>query len=130
VTVFALDDIGFYKAPRAMTDSSDGLSTFDEFLDEGDCAPVGAELVGIDLAARENEAIVVRGLDFADEMIDFNALAPVGLVPTLDLSIFDGDNVYCRTCVFEVFFGVGEFDLLVTVGREDSDFLSFDRFVH
>src|SRR5207253_2303933 len=74
----------------------------------------------------EDEGVVVGGMDFADEMVDFDGLAPVGVVPALDLAGLDGEDLYFCSCPLEIPFGVGEFDLLVAVGGEDGDFSSID----
>jgi hypothetical protein len=109
-----------------VTDGGYGLAGFDKLLDELDRVFVGAELVGVDLAAGEDESVVVGGLDLGDDVIDFDGFAPVGLVPAFDLPVFDGDNVYLRSCLLEVLFGVGEFDLLIAVCGEDGDFFAAD----
>ena len=71
-----------------MTDGGYGLTGFDELLDEGYGVLVDAEVVGVDLAAGQDEGVVVGGFDFVDEMVDFDGLAPVGEVPALDLAFF------------------------------------------
>ena len=127
---FALDDACLDETPGAMTDGGYGLAGLDELFYELYCVFVGAEFVGVDLAAGEDEGVVVGGLDIGNDAVDFDGLAPVGLVPAFDLSAFDGDNVYFRACLLEVLFGVGEFDLLVAVGGEDGDFFAADLLVH
>ena len=119
----AFDDVGFDQTPGAVTDGGYGFSGFDELLDEGYGVFVGAELVGVDLAAGEDEGVVVGGFDVVDEVIDFDGLAPVGLVPALDLAGFDGEDVDFCSGSLEISLGVGEFDLLVAVGGEDGYFL-------
>jgi len=101
----SFDDVGFDQAPGAVADGGYGFSRFYELLDEGDGVFVGAELVGVDLAAREDEGIVVGGVDFVDEMIDFDGLAPVGLVPALDLPAFDREDLYFCSCPLDSFWG-------------------------
>jgi hypothetical protein len=113
---FAFDYVGFDQTPWTVADGGYGFSGFDELLDEGDGVLVGAELVGVDLAAGEDKGVVVGRFDLVDEMVDLDGLAPVGLVPAFNLSGFDGDDVYGGSCLFEVLFGVSELDLLVAVG--------------
>jgi len=124
----ALDDACFDEPPRAVTDG--GLAGLDELSDELYRITVGAELVRVDLAAGEDEGVVVGGLDIGDEVVDFDGFALVGLVPAFDLSVFDRDNVYFRSCLLEILFGVGKFDLLIAVGGQDGDFFAADLFVH
>jgi hypothetical protein len=99
-----------------VTDGGYGLTGFDELLDEGYGVLVGAEVVGVDLAAGEDEGVVVGGFDFVDEMVDFDGLAPVGVVPALDLAFFNGDDFDGGSRLLEVLLRVGEFDLLLAVG--------------
>ena len=113
-----------------MTDGGYGFSGFDEVLDEGYGVTVGAEFVGVDLAAGEDEGVVVCGSDVVDEVVDFDGLAPVGPVPALDLTGLDGEDVNFCSSFLEISFGVGEFDLLVAVGGEYGDFFALDRFGH
>jgi len=127
---FSFDDVGLDQAPGAVADGGDGFAGFDELFDEGYGVLVGAELIGVDLAAREDEGVVVGGLDLVDEMVDFDGLAPVGVVPALDLAFFDGDDFDGGAGLFEVLLGIGEFDLLVAVGREDGDLFAVDWFGH
>jgi hypothetical protein len=122
----ALDDAGFNETPGTMADGCYRFAGFYELFDEGYGVFVGAELVGVDLAAGQDEGVVVGGPDIRDEMIDFDGLAPVGFVPALDLPGFDGDDIYFCSCFLEIFFGVGEFDLLVAVGGEDGDLFAVD----
>ena len=88
-----------------MADGGYGFTGFDELLDEGYGVSVGAELVGVDLAAGEDEGVVVGRVDFVDEMIDFDGLAPVGLVPALDLPAFDREDLYFCSCPLDSFWG-------------------------
>jgi uncharacterized protein len=113
-----------------VTDGGYGLTGFDELLDEGYGVLVGAEVVGVDLAAGEDEGVVVGGFDFIDEMVDFDGLALISVVPALDLAFFYGDDFDGGSGLFEVLLRVGEFDLLVTVGGQDGDFFAVDLLVH
>jgi hypothetical protein len=126
----SFDYVGFNQAPGTVADGSDGFSGFDELFDEGDGVLVGAELVGVDLAAGEDEGVVVGGFDFVDEVIDFDGLSPVGVVPTLDLAFFDGDDFDGGAGFFEILLGIGELDLLEAVGGEDGDLFAADLFGH
>jgi hypothetical protein len=126
----SFDDVGFDQAPGAVADGGYGFSGFDELFDEGNGVFVGAEDVGVDLSAGEDEGVVVGGLDLVDEMVDFDGFAPVGVVPALDLAFFDGDDFDSGSGFFEVLLGVGEFDLLVAVGGENGDLFAVDLFGH
>ena len=109
-----------------MADGGYGFSGFDELLDEGYGVAVGAEFVGVDLAAGEDEGVVVCRADIVDEVVYFDGPAPVGLVPALDLSGFDGEDVDFCSCFLEISLGVGEFNLLVAIGGEDGDLFTLD----
>jgi hypothetical protein len=124
------DDVGLDQAPGAVADGGDGFAGFDELFNEGYGVLVGAEDVGVDLAAGEDEGVVVGGVDIGDEMVDFDGLAPVGLVPAFDLAGFDGDDLYGGSCLLEILLGIGEFDLLVAVGGQDGDLFAGDWFGH
>jgi hypothetical protein len=122
----ALDDAGFDQTPGTVTDGGYGFSGFDKLFDEGYGVFVGAELVGVDLASGKNQGVVVVGVNFGDEVINLDGLAPVGLVPALDLAGFDGENVDFCSCSLEISLGVGEFDLLVAVGGKDGYLFTLD----
>ena len=122
----AFDDVGFDQAPGPVADGGYGFSGFDELLDEGYGVAIGAEFVGVDLAAGQDEGVVVCGSDVVDEVVDFDGLAPVGLVPALDLSGFDGEDVDFCSCFLEISLGVGEFNLLVAIGSEDGNLFTLD----
>jgi len=59
-------------------------------------------------------------------MVDLDGLAPVGVVPALDLAFFDRDDIYGGAGLFEIFLRVSQFDLLVSVGGEDCDPFAVD----
>jgi len=111
----ALDDVGFDQAPGAVADGRYGFSGFDEVPDEGYRVFVGAKLVGVNLAAGEDESVVVAEVDFAHKMVDLDGFAPVGPVPSPDLPALDGKDVNSCSSFLEISFWVGEFDLLIAV---------------
>jgi hypothetical protein len=78
--LLALDDARFYKQPRSMADRSDDLARRVEGPDDLDGFRLRPQLVGIDLAAGQNERIVGRRIDAFDILVDLDALAPILLV--------------------------------------------------
>src|SRR3546814_9314446 len=72
--------------PGPVTDRAHGLAGLNEGAHEGHCPLVGAQDVGIDLAARQHQRVVAGNIDLVDRLVDRDGITPVALFPTADLA--------------------------------------------
>ena len=80
------DDIRLDQRPGTVADCGDRLALLEEVPHERDSVVVGAENVRTGNAARKRQAVVVRGVDFADRVIDGELVAFVEVIERLDLA--------------------------------------------
>src|ERR1700751_1492561 len=82
----ALRDTGLDEKPGRVTDGCDDLLRVEDILDELERLRFDPEQIRIDLAARQNDRVVVVCRDLIKRLIDLYRSAPILLVPTLDLA--------------------------------------------
>ncbi|MCY1311797.1 hypothetical protein D9M70_621460 [compost metagenome] len=67
-----------------MTDRTDRLAGLEEATREGQRLVVDAERVGIEQAAGNDQRVVVLGRNFGQHMVDFDLVALVEVLESLD----------------------------------------------
>ena len=103
-----------------MADCCNGLVRHSEFADNGHCAFVHAQDIGVHLAAGEKKRVVARTVgDFIDRLLYGNALSPVLLVPSLDFALFETDNCRLETGILEICLRLHKLGLFEAVSGED-----------
>jgi hypothetical protein len=82
----ALGDAGLDQQPRRVADCRNDFLRIEDVLDELERLRFDPQQVRIDLAARQNDRVVVAGRDLVERLVDLDRPAPILLVPTLDLA--------------------------------------------
>lgn len=104
-----------------MADRRDRLAALDEVAHDLHRILVVAQDVGVDLAARQHEGIEFLGLDVFGLQIDRDGVAPVLLVPALDLARLDGSDLDVGPAFSQFLHGDAQLRPFVAVGCEDQD---------
>src|SRR3954447_25421287 len=85
-----------------------------------------AQLVGVDLTARQHQRVVVGDIHLLKILVDRNGLAPIGLVPAVDLPALltrlGGCDLDRCTSVRELLLRDEQLGLLEAVRGQDEDF--------
>ncbi len=125
----AFDDAGIDEGPWAVTDGGDGFALLEKRGDKSLDAGVTAELVGIHDAPGEEKCVIIVGPDGIDGEIDRDVFAPVGVVPAFDLTGLKRNDFGGGPGGVEGFSRLKQFGLLETVGGENGDAFSGERFI-
>ncbi|PAV92551.1 hypothetical protein WR25_25866 [Diploscapter pachys] len=117
----ALHHIRLDQGPGRVTDGGDGLAGFEEGVDEGDDLLRGAQLVGADAAAGDDEAVeLIRG-HVADRLVDREGLAGVEVVVhRLRLARFQADDDDLAAGLLNGILGLREFGFLGAAGGDEN----------
>jgi hypothetical protein len=115
----AAHHVGLDQQPGSVADRADRLAGFEEGVGEGDRRGLDAQLVGVDLAARQHEAVIALGPRVLEIEIDRDLLAPVGLVPAADGAGLGCDHMHGGAGLLERALGLRQLRLLEAVGRQD-----------
>src|SRR3546814_123894 len=89
----AADDIGFDQHPGAVADRRQRLAALEEVTHETDRVGLEAEKVGIDLAAGDDERVVVFDVDLVEGLVDVDLLVPAILLPGPDRAGAGGNDM-------------------------------------
>src|ERR1700742_2924525 len=122
----SLRDAGLYQQPRRVADGRDDLLRIEDVLDELERLGLDPQQVWIDLTARKDDRVVVAGRDLVERLVDLHGVAPILLVPTLDLARCQRNDVNGRACLLQAVPGHLELGLLETVRRKDCDLFAVD----
>lgn len=126
----AFADAGFAEAPGAVADGGDGCAVVVERTDELHGVRVQAELVGVDGAAGQEEAVVVAGVGLRDGVVHVVFVLGFEVAfHALDLPGLEADEVRGGPGGFQGLAGFDEFDLFDAVGGEDGDGFAFQGLV-
>ena len=128
--LLALDDARLDQQPRRVADRGDRLAGRVEGANDLDGLRLGAQLVRIDLAAGQHERVVFRRVHIVDVLVDGHGLAPIRLVPAIDLAglhaRFRSGDFDGRAGIRQLLLRHHQFRLLEAVGRHDEDLGLFD----
>lgn len=75
-----------HQHPWSVANSAHGLARVEEVGHEGDRLGFNTKFVRIDLTARQDKPVVVRGLGVIQRLVNLGLLTPVGMVPAFDLT--------------------------------------------
>ena len=112
----AMGDAGFDQQPGRMTNRSDDFLGVEDVLDEFKRLGLDAKQVGIDLAPRQNDGVVIRCLRVVERLVDLDRPAPVLLVPALDLAAGERDDFNSGARLLQAVARDFEFGLFEAVG--------------
>ena len=99
-----------------MADRGNGLARVSKAFDQRYRVLVGAQQVGVDLTAGQDNRVVVINSDIRQGFVGSNCVAPVVFVPALDVFAIRGGNMHGGPFGLEVIQRALQLGLLETIG--------------
>lgn len=124
--IAVLDHTGLNKQPWRMADRGQRLAAVEEVEHETHRISIGAQNVGIDLAARQHQRIIILHFGVLDMFVDRDAFTPIILIPALDVVITDGEDGDVGSLFPKAFDRRKQLRFLKAVRGKHSDFTVFN----